>query len=436
MKSVSTNFEILQKDKEKKARIGKIFTAHGEIETPVFIPVGTQGTVKTLSSEELKQADVQIIQGNAYHLYFRPGIEIIEKAGGLHNFMHWDRVILTDSGGFQVFSLSSLRKITPEGVKFSYPLDGSEHFFTPEKSIKIQMALGADILMCFDECPPYPCDYGYAKKSMELTLDWAKRCKKQFQTKNKEGNQQQLFGIIQGSVYSDLRKESTLKIMEIGFDGYALGGLAVGEPKEKMYQIIENTIPLLPENSCHYLMGVGTPEDIWEAVELGIDLFDCVQPTRNARNGQLFTTLGKINIKNAIYRNDFRPLDEECNCPVCLNYTRAYLSHLYRAGEVLALRLNTLHNLHFMVKLLKLIQKSIVKNCFSKEKKDFFAKYFRASENCRGSDKSEPDNKTGRINLCPTAGRRVTPTKKYNIRRRQMDVKSIRLRRTDEKIIF
>ena len=381
------NFEIIKKCSQTKARVGKIFTPHGEIETPVFIPVGTQGTVKTLSPEELKEIDVQIIQGNAYHLYFRPGIEVIKKAGGLHNFINWDRTILTDSGGFQVFSLSHLRKITPEGVKFSYPLNGSEHLFTPEKSIEIQNTLGADILMCFDECTSYPCDYTYAKNSLVLTLDWAKRCKKKSQVsslKFKEDKNDQpstinhklLFGIIQGSTYLDLRKESALRTVEIGFDGYALGGLAVGEPKEEMYKVIEETVPLLPENSCHYLMGVGTPGDIWEAVELGIDLFDCVQPTRNARNGQLFTTFGKINIKNAIYRDDFRPLDEECDCLLCRNYMRAYLSHLYRAGEILALRLNTLHNLYFMVKLLKLIQISILENRFFEEKKKFLDKYF------------------------------------------------------------
>lgn len=386
-------FQVIKKDKKRKARIGKIFTAHGEIETPVFIPVGTQGTVKTLSSEELEQADIEIIQGNAYHLFFRPGVEVIKKAGGLHKFINWKRAILTDSGGFQVFSLSgcrttagNLREITPEGVRFFYPLDGSEHFFTPEKSIEIQLALGADILMCFDECTPYPCDYEYAKNSSALTLDWAKRCKEKFKIESlkfKENKNYQrstidnqlLFGIIQGSVYLDLRKESALKMMEIGFDGYALGGLAVGEPKEKMYEIVEKITPLLPENYPHYLMGVGTPEDIWEAVELGIDMFDCVQATRNARNGQLFTTFGKINIKNAIYREDFRPLDEECACPVCRNYTRAYLFHLYRAREILSLRLNTLHNLYFFVKLLNLIRESIREDNFLEEKKKFLNKY-------------------------------------------------------------
>lgn len=372
------NFEIVKKCSQTKARIGKFFTQHREIETPVFIPVGTQGTVKTLSSEELKEIDVQIIQGNAYHLYFRPGIEIIKKGGGLHNFINWDGAILTDSGGFQVFSLSRLRKITSEGVRFSYPLDGSEHFFTPEKSIEIQIALGADILMCFDECTPYPCDYSYAKESMERTLDWAKRSKIRYQASGIR--HQLLFGIIQGSVYSDLRKESAEKTIEIGFDGYALGGLSVGEPKEKMYEIVEKITPLLPENYPHYLMGIGTPEDIWEAVERGIDIFDCVQPTRNARNGQLFTTSGKVNIKNAIYREDFRPLDEECNCPVCRNYTRAYLAHLYHAGEILALRLNTLHNLYFMVKLLKLIRESIKENSFLQEKDKFLAKYSSLQE--------------------------------------------------------
>ncbi len=383
MKSVEKEFEVIKKDKETEARTGKIFTAHGEIKTPVFIPVGTQGTVKTLSSEELEQVEVEIIQGNAYHLFFRPGMEVIKKAGGLHKFINWDRAILTDSGGFQVFSLSgcrttagSLRKITPEGVKFSYPLDGSEHFFTPEKSVEIQIVLGADILMCFDECTPYPCGYEYAKNSLAITLDWAKRSKQTFSVQRSAfSGERQLFGIIQGSVYADLRKESALRMVEIGFDGYALGGLAVGEPKEEMYRIIKEIVPLLPENYPHYLMGVGTPEDIWEAVESGIDMFDCVQTTRNARNGQLFTNSGKINIKNAIYREDLRPLDEECNCPVCRNYTRAYLFHLYRAGEILGLRLNTLHNLYFFVKLMNLIRESIGKGNFLEEKKKFLNKY-------------------------------------------------------------
>ncbi len=384
-------FQVIKKDKETKARAGKIYTAHGEIETPVFIPVGTQGTVKTLSSEELEQANVQIIQGNAYHLSFRPGIEVIRKAEGLHNFMNWKRAILTDSGGFQVFSLSNLREVTPQGVKFRYPYNGSEHFFTPEKSIEIQLALGADILMCFDECTPYPCDYEYAKNSMERTLEWAKRCKEKFQVENLKFeenknyqlltiNHQLLFGIVQGGIYSDLRRESAEKTIEIGFDGYALGGLSVGEPKEKMYEIVEKIVPLLQEDLPHYLMGVGTPEEIWETVGMGVDMFDCVQPTRNARNGQVFTTFGKLNIKNATYRNDFRPLDEECLCPVCQNYTRAYLSHLYRAEEILGLRLNTLHNLYFMIKLFGLIRKSIVENCFLEEKEKFLNKYFSYTE--------------------------------------------------------
>lgn len=357
-------FQIIKEDSLTKARVGILKTMHGKVYTPVFMPVGTYGTVKTCSPDELESLGVAIILGNAYHLYLRPGHNIVKKAGGLHKFISWKHSILTDSGGFQVFSLGANREITEEGAMFRSEIDGSKHFFSPERSIEIQNALGADIIMNFDECTPYPCDYEYAKNSMEMTARWAKRCK--FAHK---GNQL-LFGIIQGSVYPDLRKKSAEDIVSLDFDGYAIGGLSVGEETEIMYGIIGVTTPLLPKNKPHYLMGVGTPENIVEAVSLGIDMFDCVLPTRNARNGSLFTSEGMLKIKNAKFKRDFTPLDPNCQCYTCQNFTRAYLRHLFIANEILAHRLHTLHNLHFYLSLMRGIRQSILDNTFFKLKND------------------------------------------------------------------
>ena len=378
------SFELLKKS--GFARVGILRTAHGNIETPCFMPVGTLGTVKTLSPAELIEINAQIILGNTYHLYLRPGIEVIKNAGGLHKFINWQKPLLTDSGGFQVFSHSKLRKITEEGVEFTSHIDGSKHFFSPEKVIEIQQIFGSDIMMVLDDCAPYPVEHDYAKSSLEMTLRWAKRSKAEFEVRRLKyeeninfqlptSNFQLLFGIVQGSTYSDLRKESAQKTVELDFNGYALGGLSVGEPNELMYEIISETEKFLPENSPRYLMGVGTPEDLWECVERGIDMFDCVLPTRNARNGQAFTSTGKINIRNAEYKNDFLPLDSDCGCYTCKNFTRAYLSHLFRCDEILGLRLATLHNLTFMLNLVQRIRESIKTEKFHQGKKDFFKKY-------------------------------------------------------------
>ncbi|OGS21295.1 MAG: tRNA guanosine(34) transglycosylase Tgt [Elusimicrobia bacterium RIFOXYA2_FULL_39_19] len=370
-------FEIIKKSKETRARKGIMRTAHGEVNTPVFMPVATQGTVKTVSSEELKKIGTHLFVSNAYHLYLRPGAKLINSAGGLHKYINWDRSILTDSGGFQVYSLSTLRKITKEGVKFQSHIDGSSHLFTPESVMDLQMELGSDIMMCFDECVPYPSTYEYAKNSMEMTIDWAKRCKKQFvESKTERVNKKQfLFGIVQGSTYLDLRKESALRTIEIDFDGYALGGLAVGEPADITNEIVVNTAPLLPEDKPRYAMGVGTPEELWAYIENGIDVFDCVLPSRNGRNGQALTFSGKVNIRNAQYSNDFGPLDEGCSCPVCTEYSRSFIHHLFRSGELLSLRLLTLHNLFFMLKLINLISTSIDEDNFLSQKEKFFDKY-------------------------------------------------------------
>ncbi len=343
-------FTIEARDPGCGARAGRIRTPHGEIETPVFMPVGTQGSVKALSQEDLRTLGARIILGNAYHLYLRPGTEVLERAGGLHRFMNWDRAILTDSGGFQVFSLQGLNKVTPEGVIFQSHLDGSRHEFTPEKAIDVQISIGADIMMCFDECTPHPATHEQAAESMRMTAAWAERCKRRWREREAD-ERQALFGIVQGSVYEDLRRESVERTVALDFPGYAIGGVSVGESKEDMYRVVDWVAPQLPEDRPRYLMGVGTPEDMLEAIERGVDMFDCVMPTRNARNGSLFTSQGRINIKNAQYATDFGPLDPACACPVCRTYSRAYLSHLYRAGEISALRLNTLHNLFFMLQL-------------------------------------------------------------------------------------
>ena len=372
-------FEILKKSKDKNARIGRIVTAHGIVNTPVFIPVGTQATVKTLSPEELKEAGVEMVLSNTYYLFLRPGVEVIEKAGGLHKFMGWNRPIISDSGGYQVFSLADLRKIREGGVEFQSHIDGARHFLSPEKIIEIQVSLASDIIMCFDECTPYPCAKDYAEQSMELTLKWARRCKTEFNDQRSPANSQRLFGIIQGGMHKDLRKRSAEETIEIGFEGYAIGGLSVGEPQDLRNEILEFTTPLLPEDKPRYLMGVGEPQELWEAVEKGIDMFDCAMPTRNARNGQVLTSTGKVVIKNAQYKEDFAPLDSECKCYTCRHFSRAYLCHLFRAGEILALRLNTLHNIHYMVKLFKQIRQAIEEDRYEKAKREFLRKWHNES---------------------------------------------------------
>jgi queuine tRNA-ribosyltransferase len=370
------NFELLKKSSQCNARTGKLYTTRGVINTPVFMPVGTLGAVKSISTEQLNTTSAQIILANSYHIYLRPGLEIIKKAGGIQKFNSWNKPMLTDSGGFQVFSLNDFRKIKEEGVWFKSHIDGSKHFISPEISMQIQKAIGADIIMCFDECTPYPATYTYAKDSMLMSLNWAKRCKDEFY-KDDSYKTQALFGIVQGSVYDDLRKESALRMQDIDFVGYAIGGVSVGESKEEMIRVVENTAPYLPETKARYLMGVGMPEDIWNCIERGIDMFDCVIPTRNGRNGQAFTTYGKINIKNGEYKDKFEPLDPECDCQACKGYTKAYINHLFRSSEMLALNLLSLHNVNFMLKLADIIRKAIENDNFYEAKKAFFDKYYK-----------------------------------------------------------
>ncbi len=366
-------FEIEAEDPACGARVGRVWTPHGAIETPVFMPVGTQGSVKALSQEDLYDVNAQIILGNAYHLYLRPGTETLEAAGGLHRFMGWERPILTDSGGFQVFSLGHLNKVTPDGVTFQSHIDGSRHVLSPEKAVDIQISIGSDIMMCFDECTAYPATREAATESLRMTADWAARCKARWTERGV--NAQALFGIVQGSTYEDLRQESAQRTVEIGFPGYAIGGVSVGESKEEMVAAVEWTAPLLPREKPRYLMGVGPPEDILEAVERGVDMFDCVLPTRNARNGSLITSQGRVNIKNAVYGRDFGPLDPGCGCVVCGKYSRAYLSHLYRSGEISALRLNTLHNVSFMLHFAATVRQAIRAGRFLEFKREFLHAY-------------------------------------------------------------
>lgn len=348
------HFEIIKGDSHSQARLGRIETSHGALTTPAFFPVGTQGTVKSLTPEELVEIGVEGILGNTYHLYLKPGHETIGRLGGLHRFIHWERPILTDSGGYQIFSLAKLRKITEEGVTFQSHIDGSQHFLTPEKVMEIQRALGSDIAMVLDECIPYPSSHEYVKASTRLTTLWAERC-----LKERRKDDPAFFGIVQGGMYRDLREESAGDLTRMDFQGYAIGGLSVGEPKSIMQNVLEWTAPVLPENRPRYLMGVGTPEDILHAVMQGIDLFDCVLPTRNARNGMLFTSKGKISIKQARYAEDPGPIDEACRCYACLNYSRAYLRHLYLANEILSARLNTIHNIYYYMKWMKGIRAAI-----------------------------------------------------------------------------
>ena len=354
-------YTFIHQDTNSAARVGKLQTAHGTVNTPIFMPVGTRGTVKACTPETLSdQIRAEIILANTYHLYLRPGHEIVQETGGLHSFMGWHRPILTDSGGFQVFSLGPLRTITEEGVAFRSTIDGTEHFISPERSIEIQNALGADIIMAFDECPALPNEYTYLKNSMEMTLRWAARCKEAHRHRD-----QLLFGIVQGGMERDLRQESVDATVSIGFPGYAIGGLSVGEEKDLMYETLAYLAPLLPEDKPRYLMGVGTPEDLVYGVRCGIDMFDCVMPTRNARNGSLFTTAGIIRIRNTKYKRDFAPLDPECTCYTCRNFTRAYLRHLHIENEILGSQLHTLHNLHFYVSLMRGIRRAICDGNFA-----------------------------------------------------------------------
>jgi queuine tRNA-ribosyltransferase len=364
------NFTLLKKSSDSSARLGKMQTSHGEINTPVFMPVGTQATVKTLAPEDLVAMGAEIILSNTYHLFLRPGHELIRDFGGVQKFMAWHRPVLTDSGGFQVFSLADLRKITEEGVTFQSHIDGgAKHFISPEYAVEIQEALGADIIMAFDECIPFPATHDYARESLERTLRWARRC-----AEARKDAGQALFGIVQGGMYPELRKHSAEALIEIGFDGYALGGLSVGETKPVMYEMIEASVPSLPEDKPRYLMGVGTPEDLVEGVARGIDMFDCVLPTRNARTGTFFTSFGKVVIRNARYERDPQPIDPDCACPTCRNFTRAYLRHLFSANELLALRLGTVHNVFFYLELMRNVRKGIAEDRFREFQKQFLAK--------------------------------------------------------------
>lgn len=360
-------FKLLRKDPSSGARLGRIHTSHGEVNTPVFMPVATQGTVKSLIPETVQNLGAEIILANTYHLYLRPGHEIIKKLGGLHKFMNWGAPMLTDSGGFQVYSLGALRKISDEGVIFKSHIDGSMHFISPEFAIEIQEALGSDIMMCLDECTAYPASFPEAEKSLALTLNWARRSKTV-----KKNNEQALFGIIQGGIYPDLRLRAVEDISKnIGFDGYAIGGLSVGEPKEEMLSIASLTAPLLPDDKPRYLMGAGTPEDIVTCVDYGIDMFDCVIPTRCARHGLLFTNHEKVVIKHAQYRDDDSPLDGTCDCYTCRNYSRAYLRHLYMAKEILAMVLNTIHNVRYFMHLMNRIRAAIRDDKYTEFKNSF-----------------------------------------------------------------
>ena len=369
-------FEILAQDRQSAARLTRFVTDHGAVETPVFMPVGTHGVVKTLTPAELADSQAQIILGNTYHLYLRPGLDVIGAAGGLHRFNAWPKPILTDSGGFQVFSLAHLGKLTDDGITFRSHIDGSEHFLSPEKAMEIQSTLGADICMAFDECTPYPCDYPAAQRAMQHTHDWAIRSEAHFRRQSPQyGYRQFLFGIVQGSVYPDLRENSIAFLRKLAFDGYAVGGLAVGEPKEQMFALLSQIAPQLPEDRPRYLMGVGKPEDIVQAIALGIDMFDCVLPSRNARNGTLYTWQGRIVLKQTRYRLDFQPPDETCSCYTCRNFSRAYLRHLFMNGEMTGLRLNTLHNIHFFLELTARARAEIRAGSFGPWKDAFLASY-------------------------------------------------------------
>ncbi len=380
-------FEVRATDKSTRARSGRLKTEHGLIETPAFMPVGTQGSVKAVSSRELGELNTQIVLGNTYHLFVRPGLDVIRHFGGLHSFMNWDGPILTDSGGYQIFSLAKLRKITEEGVHFQNHVNGTPAFISPEIAMEIQTALGSDIAMVLDECPPWPCDYDYAARSGELTTRWARRCKRAVEAGVSPANLKNaggaatakanplLFGIVQGATFPELRKQSALAAVEIGFDGYAIGGVSVGEPEEEMMCAVEASAPFLPDNKPRYAMGLGTPPQLLELIARGMDMFDCVLPTRLARNGTAFAATGTLNLKNAEFARDKNPIEQDCACPACQDYTRGYIRHLIKAEEILGLRLITLHNLHFYLELMRQARAAIENATFNEFRFNFIANY-------------------------------------------------------------
>ena len=380
-------FEVRATDKSTRARSGRLKTEHGLIETPAFMPVGTQGSVKAVSSRELGELNTQIVLGNTYHLFVRPGLDVIRHFGGLHSFMNWDGPILTDSGGYQIFSLAKLRKITEEGVHFQNHVNGTPAFISPEFAMEIQTALGSDIAMVLDECPPWPCDYDYAARSGELTTRWARRCKRAVEAGVSPANLKNaggaatakanplLFGIVQGATFPELRKQSALAAVEIGFDGYAIGGVSVGEPEEEMMCAVEASAPFLPDNKPRYAMGLGTPPQLLELIARGMDMFDCVLPTRLARNGTAFAATGTLNLKNAEFARDKNPIEQDCACPACQDYTRGYIRHLIKAEEILGLRLITLHNLHFYLELMRQARAAIENGTFNEFRFNFIANY-------------------------------------------------------------
>ncbi len=374
-------FKLIHKDKTTKARLGKLMTAHGEVDTPVYMPVGTQGTVKALTNRDLDDIGAEMILGNAYHIFLRPGLDVIKKAGSLHRFMNWNKPILTDSGGYQIFSLATLRKLTVEGVEFSSHIDGAKHFLTPEKVIEIQQTLGSDVMMPLDECVHYPAPRDYAEQSLALTTKWARRSRIFFA----DDKRQLLFGIVQGSTYLDLRKRAAEDLVGIGFDGYAIGGVSVGEPRDLLYDITEHTAALLPEDRPRYLMGVGTPPDIVEAIARGADMFDCVVPTRNGRNGQAFTFDGDLQMRNAKHKEDQRPIEEGCDCYACRTYSRSYIRHLFNSEEILGLGLVSLHNLRFYVRLIQSAREAIAEDKFGSFRAEFIKKYYKKKEMIHGS---------------------------------------------------
>ena len=367
----AVHLEILKEDPRTRARLGKLHTPHGVIDTPVFMPVGTQGTVKTITPEEIKEIGAGIILSNTYHLFLRPGHELIREAGGLHRFMNWDGAILKDSGGFQVFSLGHLRTIKESGVEFRSHIDGSVQFLSPEIATEVQMALGSDIVMAFDECAPYPCAHEYAKDSLERTTRWLKRCKETLTTTDTQA----LFGIVQGGMFEDLRRQSAAEITELDLPGYAIGGLSVGEPKEMMYEVLDYTVPLLPREKPRYLMGVGSPDALIEGVMRGIDMFDCVLPTRIARNGTAMTRYGKVIVRNAGCAHDFGPIDPTCDCYTCRNYSRAYIRHLIKSEEILGIRLMTIHNLRYLQNLMREIREAIKEDRLPEYRQKCFSDY-------------------------------------------------------------
>ncbi|QHS22883.1 tRNA guanosine(34) transglycosylase Tgt [Virgibacillus sp. MSP4-1] len=368
---MAIKYELIKEDKQTGARLGRVTTPHGSFETPVFMPVGTLATVKTMSPEELKEMGANIILSNTYHLWLRPGEDIIKEAGGLHSFMNWDGSILTDSGGFQVFSLSDMRDITEEGVHFRNHISGEKLFLSPEKAMEIQNALGSDIMMAFDECPPYPAEYDYMKASVERTSRWAERCLKA----HKRPDEQGLFGIVQGGEYEDLRRQSAKDLVSLDLPGYAIGGLSVGEPKHVMNEVLSYTAPLLPKNKPRYLMGVGSPDSLIDGAIRGVDMFDCVLPTRIARNGTCMTSKGRLVVRNAKFARDFSPIDEHCDCYTCRNYSRAYIRHLIKTNETFGFRLTTYHNLYFLVKLMGQVRQAIKDDCLGDFREQFFEQY-------------------------------------------------------------